>query len=72
MMLCTVTSLGPVNHNGAMYEEGQSIPGLTPEQAAPLLALGVIQETTPPPAEETTPPSTEETTPSPPVKPPAK
>jgi len=72
MMLYTVTSLGPVNHNGAMHEEDQPIPGLTPEQAAPLLAVGVIREATPPPAEETTPPSTEETTPPPPVKPPAK
>jgi hypothetical protein len=50
MMAYTVTSLGPVNHNGAVYEEGQSIPDLTPEQSAPLLALGVIQKTTPPPA----------------------
>ena len=47
-----VTSLGPVNHNGAMHEEGQPIPGLTPEQAAPLLALGVIQEATPPAQEK--------------------
>ena len=53
----TVTSFGPVNHNGTMYEEGQEIPGLSPEQAAPLLALGVIQETAPP---------------APPAKPPAK
>ena len=52
MMPYTVTSLGPVNHNGAMHEEGQPIPGLTPEQAAPLLALGVIRETTPPPPEK--------------------
>ena len=52
MMPYTVTSLGPVNHNGAMHEEGRPIPGLTPEQAAPLLALGVIQEATPPPPEK--------------------
>jgi len=63
-MSYVVTDLSPVNHNGAKYEEGQSIPDLTPKQAAPLLALGVIRETTPPPPEETTPP--------PPAKPPAK
>jgi hypothetical protein len=51
-----VTSLGPVNHDGKMHCEGQEIPGLSPEQADPLLALGVIQEAAPPP----------------PVKPPAK
>ena len=48
-MSYVVTDLSPVNHNGAKYEEGQSIPDLTPKQAAPLLALGVIQETPPPP-----------------------
>jgi hypothetical protein len=63
-MSYVVTDLSPVNHGGKIYKAGQPIPDLTPEQAAPLLALGVIQETTPPPAEETTPP--------PPAKPPAK
>jgi|NOAtaT_7_FD_contig_31_5919341_length_249_multi_2_in_0_out_0_2 hypothetical protein len=47
-----VTDLSPVNHGGCVYSEGQPIPGLTPEQAAPLLALGVIRETTPPPTEK--------------------
>lgn len=51
-MSYVVTSLGPVNHNGTMHEGGQEIPGLTPEQAAPLLALGVIQEATPPPRDK--------------------
>jgi hypothetical protein len=70
-MSYVVTDLSPVNHNGAKYEEGQSIPDLTPKQAAPLVALGVIRETTPPPPEEATPPPVE-TTPPPPAKPPAK
>ena len=50
MMAYTVTSLGPVNHSGTIYEEGQPIPDLTPDQAARLLDLGVIKEAAPPPA----------------------
>jgi hypothetical protein len=47
-MSFVVTNLSPVNHDGKLYEEGQEIPGLSSEQATPLLALGVIQETAPP------------------------
>lgn len=37
-----VTDLGPVHHNGKLFEEGDTISSLTEEQAAPLLELGVI------------------------------
>jgi len=37
-----VTDLGPVHHDGKLFEEGDSIASLTEEQAAPLLELGVI------------------------------
>lgn len=48
MMSYITTGLSTVMHEGKAYAEGQEIPGLSPEQAAPLLALGVIQETAPP------------------------
>jgi hypothetical protein len=41
-----VTNVSPVRHNGTVYQEGDSIPSLTEEQAAPLLELGVISEAT--------------------------
>jgi hypothetical protein len=41
-----VTNVSPVRHNGTFYQEGDSIPSLTEEQAAPLLELGVISEAT--------------------------
>lgn len=47
-MTYTVTDLSPVNHHGTIYTEGQEIPGLTAKQAEPLLALGVVAETSPP------------------------
>lgn len=50
-----VTSLGPVTHNGAVFEQGREIPGLSPEQAVRLLALGVIQEAVPPPLQDKPP-----------------
>jgi len=37
-----VTDLGPVHHDGKLFEEGDSIASLTEAQAAPLLELGVI------------------------------
>jgi hypothetical protein len=37
-----VTKKSPVRHNGTVYREGDSIPSLSEEQAAPLLELGVI------------------------------
>jgi hypothetical protein len=39
-----VTNVSPVRHNGTVYQEGDSIPSLTEQQAAPLLELGVISE----------------------------
>jgi len=45
-MTYTVTNLSPVNHDGKVYQEGDSIPSLTEEQAAPLLELGMISEAT--------------------------
>jgi hypothetical protein len=44
MMTYAVTNLSPVNHDGKIYQEGDSIPSLTEQQAAPLLELGVISE----------------------------
>lgn len=43
-MTYIVTNLSPVRHNGVLYQEGDSIPSLTEQQAAPLLELGVISE----------------------------
>lgn len=39
---------GPVEHDGTIYEEGQELPVLTDEQAAPLLLLGVLEVLTKP------------------------
>ena len=36
---------GPVDHDGARYEDGAEIPRLTTEEAAALVALGVIGAT---------------------------
>ncbi len=36
---------GPVDHDGALYEDGAEIPRLTTEEAAALVALGVIGAT---------------------------
>jgi hypothetical protein len=44
MMTYTVTNMSPVMVDGKIYQEGDSIPSLTEEQAAPLLELGVISE----------------------------
>jgi len=37
-----VTDLGPVNHDGEILLEGNTISSLTEEQAAHLLKIGVI------------------------------
>jgi hypothetical protein len=37
--------LGPVYHDGARYEDGAEIPRLTTEEAATLVALGVVDAT---------------------------
>jgi hypothetical protein len=37
--------IGPVYHDGARYEDGAEIPRLTTEEAAPLVALGVVGAT---------------------------
>jgi hypothetical protein len=37
--------IGPVYHDGARYEDGAEIPRLTAEEAAALVALGVIGAT---------------------------
>jgi hypothetical protein len=37
---------GPVYHDGARYEDGAEIPRLTTEEAATLVALGVVGATT--------------------------
>ena len=37
--------IGPVYHDGARYEDGAEIPRLTTEEAAALVALGVIGAT---------------------------
>lgn len=36
---------GPVDHDGARYEDGAEIPRLTAEEAAALMELGVIGAT---------------------------
>lgn len=36
---------GPVDHDGIRYEDGAEIPRLTTEEAAALVALGVIGAT---------------------------
>jgi len=36
---------GPVYHDGARYEDGAEIPRLTTEEAAALMALGVVGAT---------------------------
>jgi len=36
---------GPVDHDGARYEDGAEIPRLATEEAAALVALGVIGAT---------------------------
>jgi hypothetical protein len=36
---------GPVYHDGARYEDGAEIPRLTAEEAATLVALGVVGAT---------------------------
>jgi len=37
--------IGPVDHDGTRYEDGAEIPRLTAEEAATLVALGVIGAT---------------------------
>lgn len=39
-----VTDESPVRFDGVVYTAGQAVPGLTAEQAAPLLELGVVVE----------------------------
>ncbi len=36
---------GPVDHDGARYEDGAEIPRLSAEQASALVALGVVGAT---------------------------
>jgi|688.fasta_scaffold07757_12 hypothetical protein len=47
--MITATSL--VHHDGATYQPGQEIPGLSDEQAAALVACGAAQASEPEPAE---------------------
>jgi hypothetical protein len=37
--------IGPVDHDGARYEDSAEIPRLTTEEAAALVALGVVGAT---------------------------
>ena len=41
---------GPLSHDGVLYEGDDKLPALTDEQAAPLLAIGVIEPIKKPPA----------------------
>ena len=43
MMAKHVVIQGPVEHDGTVYQEGQELPVLTDDQAAPLLLLGVLE-----------------------------
>lgn len=42
-MAYVVTDLSPVFHGGVTLTEGQEISGLSADEAAPLLELGVIK-----------------------------
>ncbi len=36
-------AIPPLSHDGVLYEGDDKLPALTEEQAAPLLAIGVIE-----------------------------
>ena len=44
-MLSYTVFNGPVDHDGARYEDGAEIPRLSAEQASALVALGVVGAT---------------------------